>query len=96
MAGPFKARRIVETEVYQQSQKRIHSSAKRMDEVLFALTTALSENPEEGQRVYPDRSLYIRKTEGFKSAPVLRVWYTFDDETVTLLLMEKRQDDEPE
>jgi hypothetical protein len=63
-----------------------------MDDILEAVTWALSTNPEQFFRVWDNRDLWLAKTDAFPDAPRMRIWFTFDDRSVTLLSIELIED----
>ena len=85
-------RELLESALYVAQRDTISPDVQRMDELLEALTWGLGEDAEQFFRVLPNRNLWLAKTDPFPGAPSLRVWYTFDDNIVTLLSIEKIQE----
>ena len=89
MAGPY--RTIREGKGFAEQKKNLRHSAKRLDEVLDGVTWALCRKPDCFPGL-PDIKLYLAKTDPFPDVPALYIWYTFDDDTVTLLGIEEDAD----
>jgi hypothetical protein len=88
MAGPFKARQIIEEIQFQEEKIRIARSVKRLDDILFGVTWALARKPESFDRV-GTLGLYLAKTDVVPPAmPSLYIWFWFDDDEVHLLSIE--------
>ena len=62
MAGPFKARQIIEEDQFQEEKIRISRSVKRLDDVLFGITWVLARKPESFERI-GSLGLYLAKTD---------------------------------
>ena len=67
---------------------------KRLDEVLEGVCFALSRNPERFPRV-PGTQLSIIKTPVYPGAPSLRIFFTFNEEEVHLLMVEFCEEEVP-
>lgn len=81
-------REIVESDDFAHEKSIIEPDAERLDQMLFALTWALSQRPEHFSKVPGTSMLYMAKTDPFPGAPALCVWYRFDDVRVVLLSVE--------
>lgn len=87
MNGQFKARTIRESREFAQQKKQIQPDARRLDDQLCSLTWVLSRKPETFFKVGRTK-LYCAKTDPWPDAPRLRLYYTFDDDSVDLLWIE--------
>jgi len=87
-------RDLIEDDLFVAQKAHIEIDVRRMDDILEAITWALSTNPRRFFRVIPGRNLWIAKTDPFPGAPRLRIWYTFDETRVTLLSIERVADDD--
>ena len=77
-------RGIVESEEFSSQAHAIASDAKRLDRVLFATTWALSRHPEHFPKVPGTRTLHRVLTDPFPDMPILRIWYSFNEQQVML------------
>src|SRR5262249_44281879 len=88
MAGPFKARQIIEEDLFRDEKSRISRSVKRLDDILFGITWALARKPESFERV-TGLDLYLAKTDAVPpDIPAFYIWFWFNDEEVHLLSIE--------
>lgn len=68
---------------------------KRLDEVMRGMDIGLCQRPEQ----YPviiegvDYDLRMFPTRSFDTIPSFKIWYTFDEKSVTLLHIEVAEDD---
>ena len=85
--GQFKARTIRESPEFVQQKQRIEPDARRFDDQLHSVTWALARKPELFSKVGRTK-LYCIKTDPWPDAPRLRIYYTFDDDSVDLLWIE--------
>ena len=69
-------------------------SHHRLDEVLEGVAFALSRHPEVFPRV-PGTQLSMVKTPVYPEAPSLRIFFTYTDDEVHLLMVEFCEDDVP-
>jgi len=93
MAGQSRARDIREEEAYKDAKQRIRHTARRLDEILSGVTWVMARKPESFPKI-PGLDLYVAKTDPSPDAPALYVWFTFDDTTVSLLLVEESPEPE--
>jgi hypothetical protein len=85
MAFGHRHRTIVESARFSAEAKAIQPDARRMDEIMHGVTWALSNVAERiGQ---PTAVAYIRAlpTRVWPNAPAMILYYSYDDDTVTLL-----------
>ena len=88
MAGPFRARQIIEESEFKEEKIRISRSVKRLVEILFGITWALARKPESFDKV-AGLDLYLAKTDSIPpDIPALYIWFWFDDNEVHLLSIE--------
>jgi hypothetical protein len=88
MAGPFKARQIIEEDQFQEEKIRISRSIKRLDEILLGVLWVMARKPDSFERV-GNLGLYLAKTDAVPpSIPALYIWFWFNDEEVHLLSIE--------
>ena len=77
-------RTIVETSRFQQERGDIEPSVARWDEVMIGVLWALCrETVRAGQTTGVD-GIFALPTDDWPGAPALVIYYTFDDNTVTL------------
>ena len=89
MAGPFKARQIIEESEFKDEKIRMSRSVKRLDEILLGITWVLARKPESFDKV-TGLDLYLAKTEAIPpDIPALYIWFWFDDNEVHLLSIER-------
>ncbi len=93
MAGEVKARSIIEEKSFSEEKERISRSAKRIDEIIFGVTWAISRKPESFPQV-SGLDLYLAKTDPVPNSPALNIWFTFDNQYVHLLFIEIANDRE--
>lgn len=72
--------------------KALGISCQRLDEILEAIGFALARAPEVFPQV-PGTRVSILKTAVYPGAPSLRVFFTYNDEEVHLLMVEFCEDD---
>lgn len=89
----MKRRSIVYDPALEQEIKRLGISYQRLDESLAGIEWAMSNKPEAFPQVYGSK-LRMAKTHSAPSVPALRIWFTFNDTTVTVVFGELNQDDE--
>jgi hypothetical protein len=88
MAGPFKARQIIEEDQFREEKIRISRSVKRLDDILLGITWVLARKPESFEQV-GTLDLYLAKTDAVPpGVPALYIWFWFDDDAVHLLSIE--------
>ena len=85
MAGT--RRTIIESNLYADSKDSLPISCQRLDEILDGVLWHLARKPELFPRI-PGTVVHRVRTESFPETPVFLVWYTFDQDTVTLQLIE--------
>jgi hypothetical protein len=83
------SREIVESDLFQAQREAISPDVRRMDDILDGLFWALHENAEQFFRVFPDRNLWLAKTDPFPGSPTLRVWFSLSVNEVLLLSIER-------
>jgi len=69
-------------------------SHKRLDEVMEGVSFALSRHPEQFPRV-PGTQISIIKTPVYPNAPSLRIFFTYSEEEVHLLVVEFCEEEVP-
>ena len=84
-------RSIVYYPAFDEEIERLGMDFQRLDDALAGTEWALSNRPEAYQQVYGSK-LRMAKISG-PSAQNLRIWFTFDDTTVTIVSVELSQDD---
>jgi hypothetical protein len=77
-------RGIVESPQYSQERDAIGPSVERLDEALVGVLWALSHDPEHFELIPGTRNLHRVLTDPFPDVPALRIWYSFDQQQVTL------------
>ena len=85
MAGSH--RTIVESDLYKEAKNSLTISCERLDEMLHGITWVLARKPDECPRVQGS-TLHRARTEDVPGLPVFLIWFTFDQDTVTLQLIE--------
>lgn len=89
MAGPFKARQIIEESDFKDEKERISRSVKRLDEILLGITWVLARKPESFNKV-GELDLHLAKTDPVPpDIPALYIWFWFNDSEVHLLSIER-------
>jgi len=86
MPGLSKPRTIIEGPLYSKQKVIVQPDARRLDEVLEATTWALARAPEQFA-VVPNTKLH-RLVCRPPNHVAIRIWYTYNDNTVTLLSIE--------
>lgn len=77
-------RTIVESDRYQSEREELSKDVQRWDEMIEGLLAAVSRSPEIGHRTNDPRVWAIASVPWPGAAEVV-LYYTFDDEQVTLL-----------
>jgi hypothetical protein len=85
---------IVEHQLFADMRDELEPDVQRMDEILEGFYWALGTDPTQFFRLYPDRNLWLAKTDAFPGAPRLQVWYRLNPPQVELLAIELIMDDE--
>lgn len=80
---PPRDRTVVEGETFRREKAAIEPNARRMDEILDAITWKLARQPESGIEVSP--GVWATLTVPWPGAPALAIYYAFDRDRVTLL-----------
>ena len=83
----FSHRTIREEPKFDEQRAKLGVSHKRLDEVLAAFHYALCRDPERYPRV-PGTTLRVLKTSVYPGAPSLRIFFTFDEHEVHLIMIE--------
>lgn len=80
-------RELVEDERFQQNRTALLGCTERADEALRAITWKLARGPECGQLVLKEENIWVDSAQlpGKTREPGVLVYYTFDDDQVTLL-----------
>ena len=92
MARPTQ-RTIVESDLFRASKETLPVTCERLDEILDGILWVLRRRPEFFPNI-PGTTLYRAKTEQFPDLPVFIVWFRFNENTVTLELIEHWTPDE--
>ena len=77
-------RTLIETPEFAAEKQMVEPDAKRLDEMLWIITWALSREPEHYPLVPGTKSLHMVMTDPFPDAPEIRIWYSYDDTRVFL------------
>ena len=85
MAATYRG--IVESDLYREAKDTLPVTCQRLDEMLHGITWVLARKPDEFPRVHGS-TLHRARTEDFPGLPVFLIWFTFDQDTVTLQLIE--------
>lgn len=93
MDGEFKTWVIREEESYKDAKSHLRHPARRLDEILCGVMWVLARKPDSFPKI-PGLDLYVAKTDPFSDNPVFHIWFTFDPNIVSLLLIEEAQDPE--
>lgn len=85
---PFKKLRTVREEPkFREQFEAPAASNERLDDVLAALYFSLARQPEVFPTI-PGTSLSVAKTSVYPNAPALRIFFTYTDTEVHLLIIE--------
>lgn len=79
-------RTVVESELFATQAAQFSINADAFDALLAGVTWALSNRPDIFWEIDPAKHIWLVK--GVSQVPY-RIWYTFNDETVTLLAIER-------
>ena len=86
-------RSVIYEPAFEEAIERLSVDHGRLDEALCGLEWALSNRPEAFPQVYGS-SLRMARIEGAPGVPEMRVWFTYDASTVTVVFAEPTEDDE--
>ena len=81
-----KMRTVIESELFSIQKTQFSVTPYHLDELLDGIIWALSHRPDIFWEV--DATKHIWLIKGVEQVPY-RIWYTFNDETVTLLAIER-------
>lgn len=85
---PFKKLRTLREEPkFREQFEALAASHERLDDVLAALYFSLARQPEVFPTI-PGTSLSVAKTAVYPNAPALRIFFTYNDTEVHLLVIE--------
>ncbi len=91
--GSWTGRSIVYDPAFEREIERLGIDYERLDEALTGIEWGMSNSPEVFPEVYGSK-LRMAKTIPAPSLPALRIWFTFNETTVTIVFGELSQDDE--
>lgn len=86
----WRYRDIRESDLYRETLKKAGLHPAAADRILFPLLTAMSKDPTLANTAMPPTTsgstdMWVAQTRRLNAAdPVIRLYYTFDDEVVTL------------
>ena len=84
----FKARALIETELYRAGKQSLGIDCSRLDEILDGITMKMAVEPGYFPRL-PGTDVRRARTQEFPpDIPSYRIWYTFDSQQVVLQLIE--------
>ena len=89
----WSGRSIVYKPAFSRFVQQLGIDYERLDEAMRGLEWALSNRPEAFPQVY-DSELRMARIGRFPGVPGLRIWFTFDDTTVTVLSGDLIYDDD--
>jgi hypothetical protein len=93
---PFKKLRTLREEPkFREQFEVLAASHERLDDVLAALYFSLARQPEAFPAI-PGTSLSVAKTAVYPNAPALRIFFTYNDTEVHLLIIEFAEEFPPE
>jgi len=84
MAG--RMRTVIESELFATQAAQLSINADALDALLTGVIWALSNRPDIFSEIDPVKHIWLVK--GVSQVPY-RIWYTFNNETVTLLAIER-------
>ena len=84
---PANLRSIIETDRFIREKLAIEPDVSRLDAALLGVTWTLARSPESGQKTIAP-TVWAMPTNAMLSVPALVIYYSFDDDTVTLLSVE--------
>jgi hypothetical protein len=86
-------RTVVYEPAFDEAIRRLGVKYRRLDEALSGLDWALSNKPHLFPQVYGS-CLRMARIKGAPGVPNMRIWFTFDDHSVTVIFAETTEDDE--
>gem|GEM_PF-3060164 len=76
----FRARTVKRTKQFSQEARELQPNARRLDEQLAGVEWAVATRPESFPLIPETQYRFLKTRAGLAEAPVIRVYFTIDDE----------------